>query len=121
VDGEERHTALERVPGFVLVLADAAVLKEAQELVEQARYISFRLNLMLASASRWEMRVVSSRAALSVKVTTNNDSGSTPLCVMRWTMRSTSVKVLPEPGPAMMSTGPSAARMASSCCGLALD
>lgn len=47
------------------------------------RYISFRLNLMPTSVSRWEMRVVSSRAALSVKVTTNSDSGATPFCVMR--------------------------------------
>ena len=42
------------------------------------RYISFRLNLMPSSLSRLEMRVVSSRAALSVKVTTNSDSGATP-------------------------------------------
>jgi hypothetical protein len=47
------------------------------------RYISFRLNRMPSSASRLEMRVVSSRAALSVKVTTNSDSGATPFCVIR--------------------------------------
>ncbi|MNG27770.1 hypothetical protein D3C84_1129360 [compost metagenome] len=47
------------------------------------RYISFRLNWMFSSINRFEIRVVSSRAALSVKVTTNSDSGVIPLWVMR--------------------------------------
>lgn len=47
------------------------------------RYITFKLNWMPTSASGFEMRVVSSRAALSVKVATSSDSGATPLWMMR--------------------------------------
>jgi hypothetical protein len=42
VDGQERDAALGCVLGFVLVLADAAIDEEAQELVEQVAQVLFQ-------------------------------------------------------------------------------
>ena len=75
---------------------------------------------MFNSANRLEMRVVNSRAALSVNVTTSNDSGATSLWVIRYTILSTRVNVLPEPGPAMINKGPSVASIARIWLGFAL-
>lgn len=42
VDGQERDAALGRVLGLILVLADTALLQEAQELVEQVTEVLFQ-------------------------------------------------------------------------------
>jgi hypothetical protein len=62
-------------------------------------------------------RRVISRAALLVKVSSSTPSGGTPRSSIRAT-RNVSVRVLPEPAPAMTSTGPSPASTARSCSSL---
>ena len=58
------------------------------------------------------MRVVNSWAAFSVKVTTNKVSAVALFASISATTRSTKVNVLPDPGPAMISMGPSEAFIA---------
>jgi hypothetical protein len=77
--------------GQLVFLKEAAEEGELKELVE----------------NRFEIRVVSSCAAFSVKVTTRRVSAVAFLAFINVTTRSTSVKVLPEPGPAIINTGPS--------------
>ena len=56
--------------------------------------------------SRAVMRARSSAAALRLKVSTSTCSGVSPRCSTRCTTDSTSVVVLPVPGPASTSRGP---------------
>ena len=57
-----------------------------------------------------------SAAALLVKVTARMRQGSTPWTRMRWAMRWVRVRVLPEPAPARMRSGPSPCSTAWRCC-----
>ena len=54
-----------------------------------------------------------SSAALLVKVMARISNGETPWSRMRWAMRWVSTRVLPEPAPAMTSSGPSSCTTAS--------
>ena len=58
--------------------------------------------------SRAVTRSRSCSAALRLKVSASTDSGGTPRFSMRSTIASTSVVVLPVPGPASTSSGPPA-------------
>ena len=62
-------------------------------------------------------RVAISSAALLVKVTAQILSGLKSSFWIRYRMRPMRQKVLPAPGPATTSTGPSGASMARRCCG----
>ena len=59
-----------------------------------------------------------SAAALLVKVMASTWPGCTPRAASRYAMRWASTRVLPEPAPATMSSGPPSCSTASRCCGL---
>ena len=61
----------------------------------------------------WATRCFISPAALLVKVTARTAYGDTPGSRIRWAMRWVSTRVLPEPAPARISSGPSVAATAS--------
>ena len=65
-----------------------------------------------------ETRSRISAAALLVKVMASTCPGWTPRAARRWAMRWVSTRVLPEPAPATMSSGPPSWSTASRCCGL---
>ena len=68
-------------------------------------------------ASSLSTRSPISAEALLVKVTARMESGATPFASIRYAMRCVMTRVLPEPAPARMSTGPSVASTAVRCCG----
>jgi hypothetical protein len=65
------------------------------------------------SPSTPSRRLFISPAALFVNVIARISFGFTPQAATRCAMRCVSTRVLPEPAPAMTSTGPSVARTAS--------
>ncbi len=68
--------------------------------------------------SRPSTRSAISREALFVNVIARMLPGDTPSSRIRWAMRWVSARVLPEPAPATMSTGPSVCSTASRWTGL---
>ena len=58
-----------------------------------------------------------SAAALLVKVMASTWPGCTPRAASRWAMRWVSTRVLPDPAPATMSSGPPSWSTASRCWG----
>ena len=67
------------------------------------------------------MRSRISAAALLVNVTARICQGRTPLTPTRYATRCASTRVLPEPAPARMSSGPSVVVTARACSGLRRD
>ena len=61
-----------------------------------------------------------SPAALFVKVIARISFGLTPIAEIRWATRCVSTRVLPEPAPAITSSGPSVCRTASRWAGFRL-
>ncbi len=58
-----------------------------------------------------------SAAALFVKVIARISGGFAPTAASRWAMRRVRTRVLPEPAPAITSSGPSVVSTASRCAG----
>ena len=78
-------------------------------------YSSFILMLILYFKSSFEKRVIISFAAFSVKVTIIMFSGFRPFFAIKYIALLIKVKVLPVPGPAIISWGPSVYLIASIC------
>ena len=74
-----------------------------------------------ASPVRWAIRSRSSPAARLVNVTARIRCGRTALTPMRYAIRWATTRVLPDPAPARMSSGPSVVATARACSGFIRD
>src|SRR5881394_974575 len=83
----------------------------------QSAWIVPRVITSARSRSVCFSRTAISSAARFVNVTAQMRSGATPRVSTSWLIRAMRQKVLPAPGPAITSTGPGGASMASRCRG----